>query len=58
MADEIIGALGKDKAYLFMDNAGFHQHEDVIKRLKKGNIEVVFNVAYHYDFNPVEKCWR
>ena len=41
-----------------MDNAGFHTHDDIAKKLKKANIEPVFNVKYHFDFNPVEKCWR
>ena len=46
MVDEISGALKNEKAYLFMDNAGFHKNDEVKKRLKNANIEVVFNVVY------------
>ena len=58
MVDEISGALNNEKAYLFMDNAGYHKNEEVIKKLKLENIEAVFNVGYQFDFNPIEKVWR
>ena len=59
MVDEISGALkNKDKVYLFMDNAGYHKNEIVKTKLKEANIEIVFNVSYKFEFNPIEKLWR
>ena len=41
MLDNISGAVDDKKVYLFMDNAGYHRNEDVVKHMKKLNIEPV-----------------
>jgi transposase len=57
MLDNISGAVDDKKVYLFMDNAKFHKNEEVVKHMKKLNIEPVFNVAYRFEFNPIERLW-
>ena len=41
MLDIISGAVDDKKVYLFMDNASYHRNEDVVKHMKKLNIERV-----------------
>jgi len=41
MLDNISGAVGDEKIYLFMDNANYHRNEDVVKHMKKLNIHAV-----------------
>ena len=57
MLDNISGATGNEKVYLFMDNAGYHKSLEVVKHMKKLNIEHVLNVAYRFEFNPIERLW-
>ena len=40
-----------------MDNANYHRNEDVVKYMKKLNIEPVFNVSYRFEFNAIERLW-
>jgi hypothetical protein len=40
-----------------MDNANYHRNEDVVKHMKKLNIEAVFNVSYRFEFNAIERLW-
>ena len=46
MLNSISGAVGNEKVYLFMDNAGFYKNEEVRNRMRELNIEPVYNVAY------------
>ena len=48
MLDNISGAIKNEKVYLFMDNASFHKNEEVVKHMKKLNIEPIYNVAYRF----------
>ena len=57
MLDNISGAVGNEKIYLFMDRASYHRNEDVREHMKKLNIEPVYNVAYRFEFNPIERLW-
>ena len=57
MINNISGAIGKERLFLFMDNAKYHKNEEVIKQMKKLNIEPVFNVSYRFEFNPIERLW-
>ena len=40
-----------------MDNARFHKSEEIIKHMKNLNIEPVFNVAYRFEFNAIERLF-
>jgi transposase len=57
MLDSVSGAVDDEKVFLFMDNARFHKSEEVAKHMKKLNIEPVFNVAYRFEFNPIERLF-
>jgi hypothetical protein len=57
MLDNISDAVKDEKIYLFLDNASYHKNEDIIKHMKKLNIEPVFNVAYQFKYNPIERLW-
>ena len=57
MLDNISGAVGDEKIYLFLDNASYHRNEDVRVHMKKLNIEPVYNVSYRFEFNPIERLW-
>ena len=57
MLDNISGATKNEKIYLFMDNASFHRNEEVVKHMKKLNIEPIYNVAYRFQFNPCERLF-
>ena len=57
MLDSISGAVDTKKVYLFMDNAKFHKSQEVIEHMKELNIEPVFNVAYRFEFNPIERLF-
>ena len=57
MLDNISGAVKKERIYLFMDNAGYHKSAEVRKHMEKLNIEPVLNVAYRFEFNPIERLW-
>ena len=57
MLKDIRGSVGNERIYLFLDNASFHKvfNEEEVKKL---NIEPIFNVPYHFQFNDaVEKYW-
>ena len=57
MLDNISAAVGKERVYLFQDQAGFHRNLEVRKHSEKLNIEPIWNVAYRFEFNPVERLW-
>ena len=58
MLHEIHGACDNRKVYLFMDNASYHKAEDSQKEMEKLNIEPVWNVPYHFEFNnSCERYW-
>lgn len=43
------------KTILFMDNARIHHYKKLIKELEKyDNIQIIYNVPYCPQFNPVE----
>ena len=42
---------GKDKIFLFADNCRVHKTPLVLEEMKKLDIEPVWNVPYHYEFN-------
>jgi transposase len=45
----------KDKdIVLFMDNAKFHHHSEVLKTCQKMKVTVLFNAEYSPWLNPVE----
>ena len=57
MLKDIRGNVGREKIYLFLDNASFHKvfNDEEVKKL---NIEPIWNVPYHFQFNDaVEKYW-
>ena len=54
MIADIRGTIKNDKkAYLFMDNAGYHKNLEVKEEMRKLNIEPVLNVAYRFEYNPM-----
>ena len=57
MLDSISAAVKDERVDLFQDNAGFHRSLEVRKYSEKLNIEPIFNVAYRFEFNPVERLW-
>ena len=57
MLDNISGAVGHEKIYLFLDGASIHKHDQVKSKMKELNIEPVWNVGYRYEYNPVERLW-
>ena len=58
MINNIIGANKDNQTiYLFMDNAGYHRNEELVKYMKENNIIPVYNVSYHFMFNPIERLW-
>ena len=57
MLNNISGAVGKEKVYLFMDGAGFHRNPEVKKLMMELNIEPVYNVGYQFQYNPCERLW-
>ena len=58
MLDAIRDAVKDEKViYLFLDNARYHRSIDVKDRMDDLNIEPIYNVAYSYTFNPVERLW-
>lgn len=42
---------------IVMDNASFHQREDMIKAIQDHGSTVLFLPAYSPDLNPIEKKW-
>ena len=58
MLETIRDRAGDEKViYLFVDNAGYHSKGDVDQAYIRLNIVPVFNVAYQYMLNPVERYW-
>ena len=59
MLGELRGAMNDDSfIYLFLDRASYHRNKDEIKpEMKKLNIIPVFNVAYRFEFNAIERLW-
>ena len=59
MLAEMRGAMNDDSViYLFLDKAGYHRNRDeIIPEMKKLNIIPVFNVAYRFEFNAIERLW-
>ena len=57
MLDNISGAVGDEKIYLFLDGASIHRNLEVKKHMEKLNIEPVLNVAYRFEYNPCERLW-
>ena len=53
----------KRKIYLLVDRASFHGKDynriapEVQKACKEYNIELILNVAYSFQFMPVERVW-
>ena len=45
------------KVYLFMDGAKFHTSEETKQEMEALNIEPVINVAYRFEYNPLERLW-
>lgn len=46
------------KLYIICDNAGYYKTEDVQKKAKKLNIELVFLPAYSPNLNLIERFWK
>ena len=42
---------------LFLDNCRVHHSKKVTKFLLENGIEVIFNVAYAPEYNPIERVW-
>lgn len=58
MLESIRDRSGDDKIiYLFIDNASYHSGGIVDDAYKRLSITPVFNVAYQYMLNPVERYW-
>jgi hypothetical protein len=59
MLASIRDAVKDDEAvYLFMDRAGYHRSPEVKAEMKELNIEPIYNVAYRFQYNPMERLWR
>lgn len=53
--DKLIPAMQKEnKNIIVMDNINFHHSKDVIERLEKANIAVLFTPPYSPQYNPIE----
>ncbi len=50
-------AKDEETIYLFLDNASYHKNTDVRETMAELNIEPIFNVAYSFKYNPVERLW-
>ena len=46
------------KVLLFLDNASIHYGVKVRERIIKYNIEILYNVPYESNFNPIERVFR
>ena len=59
MLEEIRGAVaGNDVIYLLLDRATYHRNKDeVIPLMEELNIKPIFNVAYRFEFNAIERLW-
>ena len=57
MQENISDSVKEERIYLFLDNASFHKNEEVRKHMKDLNIEPIYNVAYRFEFNPIERLW-
>ena len=40
-----------------MDGAKFHRSEETKQEMEALNIEPVINVAYRFEYNPLERLW-
>ena len=45
------------KPVLFADNVAFHKSKQTVKLLAKLKLEIIFNMPYRPDRNPVEVCF-
>ena len=43
--------------FLFLDNCRVHHSKKVTKFLLENEINVIFNVAYAPEYNPIERVW-
>jgi hypothetical protein len=55
MLDCIASAVKEETIYLFMDGAQYHKNHK--EQMEKLNIVPIFNVAYRFEYNPVERLW-
>ena len=46
------------KVLLFLDNSSIHYGVKVRERIIKYNIEILYNVPYESNFNPIERVFR
>ena len=45
------------KVVIFLDNCRVHHSKKVDEFLKENKIEVIYNVPYGPEYNPIERVW-
>jgi len=46
--------LNKNNNTIFMDNASIHKNKNFNKYLQHSNLNVIYNIPYHSELNPIE----